>query len=103
LAGSTTSQGIPALVAASSSVRTVCDFPEPVAPLTNTCRFSESSGSTRGPAGLRLESRTSPTAIVSRLGAGSWVTSKSGRSTRRIPGTSRSGGLVRAAINSVLA
>ena len=103
LAGSTTSQGIPALVAASSSVRTVCDFPEPVAPLTNTCRFSESSGSTSGPADRRLRSRISPTAIVSRPAAGSWVTSKSGRSASRMPGISRSGGRDSAAISSVLA
>ena len=103
LAGSTTSQGIPALVAASSSVRTVCDFPDPVAPLTNTCRFRESSGSTSGPAGLRLLSRISPTSIASRPATGSWVTSKSGRSASRIPGISRSGGRDSAAINSVLA
>ena len=32
LAGSTTSHGIPALAAASSMARTVCDLPEPAAP-----------------------------------------------------------------------
>ena len=92
LAGSTTSHGIPAAVAASSSARTVCDFPDPVAPLTNTCRFSESSGSVSGPAGRRFRSRISPTVIAARPGAVSWVTSKSGRSGSRMPGISRSGG-----------
>ena len=103
LAGSTTSHGIPALVAASSSARTVCDFPDPVAPLTNTCRFSESSGSASGPAGLRFRSRISPTVIAARPAAGSWATSKSGRSASRIPGISRSGGRVSAATSSLLA
>ena len=103
LAGSTTSHGIPAAVAASSSARTVCDFPDPVAPLTNTCRFSESSGSVSGPAGRRFRSRISPTVIAARPAAGSWVTSKSGRSASRIPGISRSGGRDSAATSSLLA
>ena len=101
--GDAVSQGIPALVAASSSVRTVCDFPDPVAPLTKTCRFRESSGSTSGPADLRFLSRISPTSIALRPAMGSCVTSKSGRRASRIPGISRSGGRASAAINSVLA
>ncbi len=41
LAGSITSHGIPARAADSSRCRTVCDLPAPVAPHTNTCRFSD--------------------------------------------------------------
>ena len=90
-------------MAASSSARTVCDFPDPVAPLTNTCRFSESSGSVSGPAGRRFRSRISPTVIAARPAADSWVTSKSGRSASRMPGISRSGGRDSAATSSLLA
>ena len=104
LAGSITSHGIPARVADSSRARTVCDLPAPVAPQTNTCRFTESSGSSSGPAGRRLRSSTSPTAIASRsAAAGSWVTSKSGGSASRTPGISRSGGRASTATSSVLA
>ncbi len=67
LAGSTTSHGIPALAAASSMARTVCDLPEPAAPLTSTCRCSEPSGSA-SEAGLRYRSRMAPTAMRLRAG-----------------------------------
>ena len=97
LAGSSTSHGIPAQAAASSSARMVCDFPEPVAPQTNACRLSEPSGSTSRPAGRRSRSSTSPTVIASRSGAdsrapdswapSSWVTSKSGPDISRTRGS----------------
>ncbi len=101
LAGSTASHGIPARDAASSRARTVCDLPAPVAPHTKTWRLSDSAGSTSGPAGCRFRSRTWPIRIVPGPGTGSGVTSKSGRSARRTPGTSRPGGRVSAATSSL--
>ena len=94
-------------VAASSRDLTVCDLPAPVAPHTNTCLLSESRDSVNAPAGIMLRSSTSPSgmppsASADSGGAGaSGVTSKSGRRARRIPGTSWSGGLARAASSSV--
>jgi hypothetical protein len=103
LAGSTTSQGICARVAASSRARIVCDLPEPVAPVTKTCLFSESFGSTSGPAARLVRSSTSPSAIASRVPADSCVTSNSGLSASLMPGISLSGGRASAASRSVLA
>ncbi len=102
LAGSTTSHGIPAPVAASSRPRTVWDFPAPVAPHTNTCRFSDARGIASSPAGTRFQSSTVPAGTggplpSSATTAVSGVTSKSGRSTSRIPGSSRAGGRASAA------
>ena len=106
LAGSTTSQGRPAPDAASSSARTVCDFPAPVAPQTNTCRFTEAAGTDRGPAGMPLRSSTVPSrsrdAPPASPGGGSGVTSNSGRRVSRIPGTSASGIRARDASSTVL-
>ena len=103
LAGSTTSQGMCARVAASSRARIVCDLPEPVAPVTKTCLFSESFGNTSGPAARLVRSSTSPKAIASRVPADSCVTSKSGFSASLMPGISLPGGLVSTASRSVLA
>ena len=133
MAGSTTSQGTPARVAASSRPRTVWDFPPPVAPHTKTCRFRDSSGTRSGPAGIRCRSSTCPSGTVLSChlasgrsaglaapvvgaaartgGPASWepaggvsgVTSKSGRSASRIPGISASGLRVSAASRPVLA
>jgi hypothetical protein len=60
LAGSITSHGIPAPVADSSRCRTVWDLPEPVAPHTNTCRFSDDAGTVRSPHEMRFQSSTAP-------------------------------------------
>jgi hypothetical protein len=101
LAGSTTSHGIFRSAAASSSARTVCDFPPPVAPQTSACRFSDSSGSANTPAGARPRSRIRPISKP-RTGAGSsGVTSNSGRSASRTPGISASGGRASAASSPV--
>ena len=105
LAGSTTSHGIPARVAAASRPRTVWDFPAPVAPQTNVCRFSEARGTASSPAGTRFQSSTIPTGTAGSLPVipAPWAavvsgeTSKSGRSTNRMPGTSRAGGRASAA------
>ena len=102
LAGSTTSHGIPASVAASSRPRTVWDFPAPVAPQTNACRFSDARGRASSPAGTRFQSSTVPTGTAGSLASPektvvSGVTSKSGRSTNRMPGSSRAGGRASAA------
>ncbi len=78
LAGSTTSHGTPWAVAASSSDRTVCDLPAPVAPQTNTCRLSESRDSVSGPAACRfrvqdlaqLDSGLAPLAGIRRAAPG---------------------------------
>ena len=48
-----TSHGMPAPVACSSRFRTVWDLPAPVAPHTNTCRFSDGPRHPQGPAGIR--------------------------------------------------
>ncbi len=99
-AGSITSHGMPALAADSSRCRTVWDLPEPVAPHTNTCLFSDSRETASSPAGIRFWSRTVPSATPPRPpapGLVSGVTSKSGRSVNRMPGTSRAGGRASAA------
>ena len=106
LAGSTTSHGRPAPDADSSSARTVCDFPAPVAPQTNTCRFTEAAETDRGPAGTPLRSSTMPSRSRDPPSAsargGSGVTSNSGRRVSRTPGTSASGTRARDASSTVL-
>ncbi len=88
LAGSTTSHGMPRSVADSRRHRTVCDLPAPVAPQTNTCRLSESAEIAERPAGSG--SCRAPRQAGSPLPSTgvSGVTSKSGLSAKRTPGTS---------------
>ena len=100
LAGSITSHGIPAPAACSSSPRTVWDFPAPVAPQTNVCRFSDERGSVSTPAGIRFRSSKPPSLIPGSAvtAAVSGMVSKSGRSTNRaLPGISLAGGRASAA------
>ncbi len=102
MAGSTTSHGIPARVACSSRPRIVWLLPAPVAPVTNTCRFSEASGRASVPAGTLFWSSTIPAetpvpSVPSVVRVVSGVTSNVGRSVNRSPGTSRAGGCASAA------
>ena len=48
-AGSMASHGSPARLHCSRMCRTVWDFPAPVAPVTNACRFSVDSGTRNAP------------------------------------------------------
>ena len=89
---------------ASRSPRTVCDFPPPVAPQTNVCRFSVPRLTVSGPAGRRKRSRTTPSSTWppgslsdSRVVSNNWA------ATTRSPGSSASGGRTRAAARSAVA
>ena len=105
LAGSTTSHGMPRPVAASSRQRTVCDLPAPVAPQTNTCRFSElaASGERPGRHQVPVEHLAEPDAAgTASLRPVPRASRRSpGRSAKRTPGTSASGGRASAASSSV--
>ena len=50
--------------------RTVWDFPAPVAPVTNACRFSVASGTRNAPTGRSWGSRIAPTSISGEAGPG---------------------------------
>jgi hypothetical protein len=99
-AGSITSQGMPAPASSSSSPFTVCDFPAPVAPHTNTWRLSVARDTPKVPAGSRLASSTTPSRSSPAV---SGVMSKVLGATSRTPGSSLDGGRAIAASSSPVA